>query len=617
MDKNSTNIEDFFDQTHNIYDRAKELYRRAVAAPVSLSELLPDTLEELQTVIEELKVAEEELRQQNEELILARYEIELEQQRYRELFNFVPDGYVVTDEQGIIKAANVIAAQLLNMSQAGLQGKPLAAFVDLADRTSFRQRLLRLSQEQSTQDWDIQIQPRNRATFDASIKAMLRTDVCNSRSLHWLFRDITAQRRAEQQIRAMNTELMHRVVLDSALREISERLQAQTDEAPIGRIVSQELVHLLSLVACDVRIFDHGAETATVVATAASVAPERSPSQLQTINMGDFAEGYRQLLDGQELQFCELTDHANRSQLSICVCPIIDHETVLGDIWCFMPSGATLLPNQFYLVKQVASQCAIAFRRSQIRRESEMQLAELRRINQLKDSFLSTVSHELRTPLTNMKMALHLLKIAKTQEQRDRCIQILQTECDQETALITDLLELQQLEAEQYPNFLPESIVVSEWLSIILAPFHERFAERQQSFAIDQPHIVPTLITDRASLRRVLIELVQNAHKHTAKGGRIELNVIYDPESESFTFRLSNESQIPVADLPHLFEKFHRVMLDRTWDTSGTGLGLALVSRLVEHLQGTITVSSEDSWTTFAVTIPNRLLPRSRRTTGR
>jgi response regulator NasT len=82
------------------------------------------TLGDLAAALEELRVAEEELRQQNEELAAARQALEAQQQRYRDLFEFAPDAYLVTDAAGRIEEANRAASGLLNVALPFLTGKP-------------------------------------------------------------------------------------------------------------------------------------------------------------------------------------------------------------------------------------------------------------------------------------------------------------------------------------------------------------------------------------------------------------------------------------------------------------------------------------------------------------
>ena len=100
------------------------LHQRVAAEPVQAAEVLPELLEDLHTALEELHVAEEEQYQQNEALAAARLTAEAERQRYQELFDFAPDGYLVTDPDGIIQEANRAAAILLGVPQPHLLDKP-------------------------------------------------------------------------------------------------------------------------------------------------------------------------------------------------------------------------------------------------------------------------------------------------------------------------------------------------------------------------------------------------------------------------------------------------------------------------------------------------------------
>jgi len=118
------------------------LHERVAAEPAQTAEVLPELLEDLHTALEELHVAEEEQYQQNETLAAARLTAEAERQRYQELFDFAPDGYLVTDPEGIIQEANRAAAALLGVPQPGLLDKPLTGFIAEEERQAFRAFLL-------------------------------------------------------------------------------------------------------------------------------------------------------------------------------------------------------------------------------------------------------------------------------------------------------------------------------------------------------------------------------------------------------------------------------------------------------------------------------------------
>jgi signal transduction histidine kinase len=140
--------------------------------------------------------------------------------------------------------------------------------------------------------------------------------------------------------------------------------------------------------------------------------------------------------------------------------------------------------------------------------------------NRAKDEFLATVSHELRTPLTNMRMAIQMLQVATQPQQQQRYLQILQSECTREVKLINDLLDLQQLEAG-VTRVDWVNVSLSNWLPLIVEPFMERFADRQQTLHLNVMSEIPDLTSDLTYLERIVSELLNNACKYTPLGGEI------------------------------------------------------------------------------------------------
>lgn len=240
--------------------------------------------------------------------------------------------------------------------------------------------------------------------------------------------------------------------------------------------------------------------------------------------------------------------------------------------------------------------------------ELEAQMAELQKLNRMKDDFLSTVSHELRTPMANMKLAIWMLKSCQSYEKRESYLRILEAECARETDLITDLLDMQRLEAGM-GTMLSESIVLSDWLPCIMESFSVRTQERQQSLTLEVLPDLPPLIADSRSLERILMELLNNACKYTPPGQDIVVRAGRGPRSSGAwpTIELSvcnGGVEIPMKELPRIFEKFYRIPNHDPWKQGGTGLGLALVKKMVEQVGGTISVLSHSGNTTFAVELP-------------
>lgn len=173
---------------------------------------LDETLAELSTYVEELRTAREQLELQNEELAAARLLADAERQRYEELFEFAPDGYLVTDTGGNILEANRAALGLLGGPASATVGKPLATFVASRDRPQFHEGLSRVLREGRTDGWAIRLSPRGRASFRAEVTAERTEDAEGSApGIRWLIRDVTRQKRAERRIVGLSDDLERRV----------------------------------------------------------------------------------------------------------------------------------------------------------------------------------------------------------------------------------------------------------------------------------------------------------------------------------------------------------------------------------------------------------------------
>ncbi|MGB3138827.1 MAG: PAS domain-containing protein, partial [Nodosilinea sp.] len=137
--------EEFFAQYVSIVQaRLESLYQQAQQFPANHSLQLFVALEELRFAVEELHHAEEEILLQNEQLTVAQQQAEVERQRYQDLFEFAPDGYLVTDLKGVVQEANYASVILLNIEQEFLIGKPLVACVAQPARAGFLALLAQL-----------------------------------------------------------------------------------------------------------------------------------------------------------------------------------------------------------------------------------------------------------------------------------------------------------------------------------------------------------------------------------------------------------------------------------------------------------------------------------------
>lgn len=345
-------------------------------------------------------------------------------------------------------------------------------------------------------------------------------------------------------------------------------------------------------------------------------------------------------------------------------CPILDDQGVLGDLWLINHKFYAFSEQDIRLVQQVANQCAIALRQARLYKAAQVQVAELERLNHLKDDFLSRVSHELRTPIASIKMASQMLEISLNQagllapetNSFTRYLNILQGECQREMSLVNDLLDLSRLEAQAEPLQLT-SMSLQDWISELVEPFVEKLEKQSQQLQVHMPASITAVVSDFPKLSRILAELLQNASKYTPSGKMIAVSAqvlgvsqaqddlspliqpllpqggqttgasrdkspvfdplallgssmpLFSPPSGYRSFLLLQVSnsgvEIPVQERSRIFEKFYRIPnAQDPWRHGGTGLGLALVKKLVEQLQGQIDVFSDHEVTTFTVQIP-------------
>ncbi|MBI2876700.1 MAG: response regulator [Candidatus Tectomicrobia bacterium] len=219
-------LERFADKIRSANARVEVLKQHLSAYPWPPPATQVEAFEELSTTLEELHVAQEELRTQNEQLESAYREIVVERQRYEDLFEFAPDGYLVTSMEGVIQQANRAAATLLNVSPQSLEGKPLVLFVVQEEIRGFRSQLNGLYHEgPDEKEWEVRLQPRNGTPLDAALKVATVRQQGKPVALRWLIRDITGHKRAEEEIRKMNAELEHRMCERTAQLETANQMK--------------------------------------------------------------------------------------------------------------------------------------------------------------------------------------------------------------------------------------------------------------------------------------------------------------------------------------------------------------------------------------------------------
>ena len=216
---------------------------------------------------------------------------------------------------------------------------------------------------------------------------------------------------------------------------------------------------------------------------------------------------------------------------------------------------------------------------------------------------VANVSHELRTPLTTLRGYVEALEQEYGDALPRRDLAVIHGEVDRLTGLIEDLFTLARAEAQQLPLTI-ETVDVRALVTRLvdtLAPLARR--NRQIELVCALPAELPPVQADRGRLEQVLLNLVQNALRHTPTGGIIAIEGIASATSVVLTVADTGEGIAP-EDLPLVFERFYRSDQSRARETGGAGLGLALARELAHAMGGEISATSDPGrGSRFAVTL--------------
>jgi signal transduction histidine kinase len=253
---------------------------------------------------------------------------------------------------------------------------------------------------------------------------------------------------------------------------------------------------------------------------------------------------------------------------------------------------------------------------AQLHQSIRQQVDQLQELNQLKEEFISTMNHELRTPLTAMSLAIRMLRQPKLPaKRRQKYLDILEQQCNQEIDLINDLLSLQQLESN--PAYIQKrSMDVILLIQTLAQDFEEKWASKSVKLNLDCPLNSLMIHTDPESLNRILLELLTNAGKYAHPDTTVSLKVEYHVHAtvNRLVLTLTNIGDgILPTDINYIFEKFRRGQGITKQAVPGTGLGLALVKCLVNHLNGIIEVASQPldnshrAMVSFTLTLPDEV----------
>ncbi|MBB6669494.1 HAMP domain-containing sensor histidine kinase [Cohnella nanjingensis] len=214
---------------------------------------------------------------------------------------------------------------------------------------------------------------------------------------------------------------------------------------------------------------------------------------------------------------------------------------------------------------------------------------DLKRMERLRQQFVSDVSHEIQSPLTSIGGFAQVLRSGSVDERtRDRYLAIIETESKRLSALGDNLLKLTSLDSELHP-FAPVPYRLDRQLRAAAVSLEPQWLEKGLSLRADLPEM--TVMADEDLMLQVWINLLANSIKFTSAGGEIELGAVREGGEWRVRVRDSG-SGIAEDDLPRIFERFFKADRSRNRAQEGSGLGLSIAKRIVERHHGRIEAES-------------------------
>jgi len=564
------------------------------------------TAEDMQRLVHELQVHQIELELQNEELQGARAELEAGLERYSDLYDFAPIGYVTLDGDGTIGQVNLSGARLLGLERSRLVGARFGLFVSPEYRPAFNALLEKVFESQAKQVCDLTIGPEKSAPLWVHIEATASDD--GGRECRAVLTDITERRRIEETLRfrlsLLDSSAGHS--LEELLQEMLDVIGALTD-SPIGfcHFVEPDQ-NTLSLAAWSTRTmkeFCSAKRQGTHYPIAEAGVWVDCVRQRWPVIHNDYASlpHRKGLPPGHAPITRELVVPIIRSDLIVAVVGVGNKPTDYHDSDVQIVSH--LADVAWTIIERKRAEKALQESEARSRETAEA----LAKADINKNHFLAVLSHELRNPLAPITNSLYILDHAVPGgEQAHRAQAVIGRQVAQLARLVDDLLDVTRIARNKIP-LQRQRLELGELVRRTMEDHRPQFESNEVHLEL-APTSQPVFVNgDSNRLAQMIGNLLQNSAKFTGPGGRTRVSVSTDSEAKQAVVRVTDTGVgMDQEMLARLFQPFAQA--DATLDRSkgGLGLGLALVKGLVELHGGTIAAHSPGlgQGTEFVVRLP-------------
>lgn len=227
--------------------------------------------------------------------------------------------------------------------------------------------------------------------------------------------------------------------------------------------------------------------------------------------------------------------------------------------------------------------------RKQVEQQTLELAAERERMNILKQ-FITDMSHDIRTPLSVINSSAYLLRKTTDFDRQQQRIDLIEEQGLHLTKVLDALVELARLDEANYQLYLHPTHVET-LVSKVLQKYQPKITVKNQNLTFAAEADLPPILADYLELKTAFSKLIENSINFTPEGGVIQVNLTLEEAQVVITIK-DNGVGIDEKDVPHIFEHFYRADKARSISTGGSGVGLAIVKKIINAHHGHIEVKS-------------------------
>jgi signal transduction histidine kinase/HAMP domain-containing protein len=420
-----------------------------------------------------------------------------------------------------------------------------------------------------------------------------------------LVREVAERQRAEKQVLHQNRQL-------EVLYEIDSAISSTLDRRVLLDVLFDKIESLLPYAALTVRLLNEDTH-------------QLEPVSARNIDMQQWAKGLesRSAITGRGFSqevFLQKTPaiienvqtdprcwnqelFRKNGLVSYIGLPLITEGKALGVLGFYVKEQRSFPKEEVEFLSALAGQVAIGINNAQLYEKIKKQALALEEANQAKDEFLSVMSHELRTPLNVITGYAEVLSqgvLGEIQREQMHAVKTISFQSRELLRMINEILQVGSIEAGKIKAHC-ESVNMLDFLVEVKSGY-EILSKKETSLHWNIPSSLPIVRTDGEKLKHVLQNLINNAIKFTENGSVI---VSVRCISEVIQFKVKDTGiGIPQDMIPSIFQMFRQLDSSSTRSYGGSGVGLYIVKKFVDLLDGTIEVESVlGKGSTFTVTL--------------